>query len=89
MEDSMSEKLRATWKGDDPPTRFHAGIPARDLDEDDWQSLTKGERATARKSPLYDVKTDAEMRGEPRGDPDPDEDDDQALADVAPTEGGD
>ena len=44
------------------PVEFLPGIPARDLTEEDYQALTVEQRAAVRASPLYDAKTDAEMR---------------------------
>lgn len=45
------------------PTEFLAGIPARDLQEEEWQLLTNEQRADVRASPLYDVKTDSQIKG--------------------------
>lgn len=52
---------RATFKGDG--REFLDGIPARHLEEDDWQGLSAEQRKTVRESSLYDVKTDAQMSG--------------------------
>lgn len=54
--------IRARFKGEGGA--YHTGIPARDLSEDDWEELTTEQRETARKSALYDVKSNREM--EPR-----------------------
>ena len=45
------------------PVEHIGGIPARDLEEEEWQALTNEQRAAVRASSLYDVKTDAAMRG--------------------------
>lgn len=50
--------IRAKYKGDG---EFYHGIPARDLDEDEWQVLDNEQRQLLRSSALYDVKTDREM----------------------------
>lgn len=57
----MSEKQRALYRGD--RKRFVNGVPARNLSEDDWNSLDSEHQAEVRTSDLYDVRTDAEMRG--------------------------
>jgi hypothetical protein len=54
--------IRARYKGDG--SEFHAGIPARSLDEEEYQALDTEQRKLVRESPLYDVKTDAQMGGE-------------------------
>lgn len=63
--------LRASFKGprdsDGVPATYLNGIPARDLDEDEWQALTTEERDTVRRSGLYDVKTDAEVHPPKKG----------------------
>jgi hypothetical protein len=53
--------IRARYKGNG--SEFHAGIPARNLEEEDYQALDVEQRKVVRESPLYDVKTDAEMAG--------------------------
>ena len=45
------------------PVGHLTGIPARDLSEDEWQSLNADQRKMVRDSGLYDVKTDAQMSG--------------------------
>ena len=42
---------------------FIAGVPNADLQEEEYQALTNEERRMVRESGLWDVKTDAEMRG--------------------------
>ncbi len=42
--------------------------PARALTEDDWQALSADQRKYVRSSPLYQVKTDEEVRRAKRGD---------------------
>lgn len=55
--------IRARYKGNG--SEFHAGIPARNLEEEDYQALDAEQRRVVRESPLYDVKTDAEMHSSP------------------------
>jgi hypothetical protein len=52
------------------PQEFLNGIPASDIDEDQWQQLDSEQRAAVREArrggdgkPLYDVATDREMSG--------------------------
>lgn len=46
--------IRAHWRGNPADeTEHHYGIPARSLDEDDWEQLDTEQRETVRKSPLY------------------------------------
>lgn len=80
----MPDQIRARWKGGNPENGYLPGIPARDLDEDEWRDLSNEERASARRSPLYTVKTNAQMDGGG-----PPEDDDEAPGEPAPDEGGD
>ena len=47
--------IRARFKPT-PEGEFHPGIPARDLDDDDYQALDTEARALVRKSPLYDYR---------------------------------
>jgi hypothetical protein len=64
---------RAHYRGrldaNDVPQEFLNGIPAMDIDEDQWQQLTTEQRAAVRDAkreggkPLYDVATDREMTG--------------------------
>lgn len=57
--------LRARFLGqaerDTGPLAFLEGVPARDLDEDDYRALSGAQRAAVRQSALYDVRTDQEM----------------------------
>lgn len=57
--------IRARFKGGEG--EFLLGVPARNLDEDEYQALSAEQRADVRNSGLYDVKTDAEMA--PRSEP--------------------
>jgi hypothetical protein len=52
---------RAKYKGNGG--EFLEGIPARDLDEDEYQALDADRRKMVRESKLYDTKTDAQMSG--------------------------
>ncbi|HEY7061729.1 MAG TPA: hypothetical protein VII06_09630 [Chloroflexota bacterium] len=36
-------------------TEFHAGIPARDLTDEEWELLSEDEQATVEASALYEV----------------------------------
>jgi hypothetical protein len=59
--------IRAKFTGpknaDGVAEEFLHGIPARDLDEDeDWAGLTTEQKDEVRKSGLYDVKTERDMR---------------------------
>lgn len=45
--------IKARFKGDG--SEFHAGIPARDLTDEDWQSLDEDERTLVLASKLYNV----------------------------------
>ncbi len=51
--------IRAAYKGDGG--EYLAGIPARNLDEDDYQALDAEQRKAVRESSLYGYKTDKEM----------------------------
>lgn len=63
------DPVRATFKGrlndDGTPVEFHAGLPARDITESEYQAMSAEERAAVRASPLYDTKTDREVAGKP------------------------
>lgn len=49
--------IRAKWKGNpDEPTEFHYGIPARDLEDEDYDALDNEQRQTVRSSKLYDYR---------------------------------
>lgn len=61
--------IRARYKGDG--SEFYAGIPARNLDEEEYQALDVEQRKLVRESPLYDVKTDAQMGGSEPANPTP------------------
>lgn len=75
--------VRATYKGDG--FAFHSGIPARDLEQEEYAALTKEERATLRESPLYDVLTDAEYRAKKtEGDPEPEAEEVEPPPDPTP-----
>lgn len=50
---AIRAKFKPTEAGE-----FHEGIPARDLDDDDYAALDNEQRATVRKSPLYDYRPD-------------------------------
>jgi hypothetical protein len=56
--------IRARWKGAEG--EFVYGVPARNLSEDEYAALTPEQRAEVRASGVYDVKTEAEMAGEPK-----------------------
>lgn len=60
---------RAKWKGLTDPDAIgyehHGGIPARDLDDDEYRALTADQRETVRKSPLYDYRTEDEVAKSP------------------------
>lgn len=43
------------------PRAYVEGIPARGLDEDEWDALTAEQRKAVRDSGLYEVRTDREM----------------------------
>lgn len=62
----MPDAIRAT-RTKVTPDEFYNGIPNRSLTEDDWQALPVELRDVARKSPLYEVKTNDEMKAELRG----------------------
>lgn len=49
--------LRARFKPT-PEGEFHPGIPARDLDQDDYDALDSEQRAVVRTSPLYDYRAE-------------------------------
>jgi hypothetical protein len=55
----MPEKFRALYKGDG--SRFHAGIPARHLTQDEFDALDETQRALLRGSDLYEVRSEREM----------------------------
>lgn len=55
--------VRAKFKPT-PEGEFHPGIPARDLDEDDYQALDNEQRALVRKSPLYDYRPERDTPAE-------------------------
>lgn len=46
-----------------PEGEFHPGIPARDLDDDDYQALDNDQRALVRNSPLYDYRPERSASG--------------------------
>lgn len=52
--------IRAKYTGDG--REYLEGVPARDLEEEDYQALDSDQRAAVRGSDLYDTKTDAQMR---------------------------
>jgi outer membrane biosynthesis protein TonB len=75
--------IRATYKGDG--FAFHAGIPARNLEQEEYAALTNEERALLRESPLYDVLTDAEYRAKKQeGDPEPEAEDVEPTPEPTP-----
>lgn len=41
---------------------FYAGIPARDLSDEDWRALTPAQQALVKESPLYEIKTPAKKK---------------------------
>jgi hypothetical protein len=51
--------VKATFKGkrdkDGLAEEFHTGIPARDLTDEDWETLDKDEQDTVMASKLYNV----------------------------------
>ncbi|HXI17968.1 MAG TPA: hypothetical protein VNM48_16520 [Chloroflexota bacterium] len=51
--------IRATYKGDG--TEYLLGVPARNLDEDDYLALDSEQRKAVRESSIYAYKTDKEM----------------------------
>ena len=51
--------IRAKYKGNG--AEFHEGIPARDIDDDEYQAMDADQRKMLRDSALYDTKTDAQM----------------------------
>lgn len=59
--------IRAKFTGaidaEGKPREYLQGIPARDLDEDEWKAFTNEQRAEVRGSAIYRTKTDAEMSG--------------------------
>jgi hypothetical protein len=76
--------IRATYTG--AGDQFHRGIPARDLEQEEYAALTNEQRAMLRESPLYDVLTDAEYRAKKQeGEPDP-EPEPEAEAEAATDE---
>jgi len=58
----------ATYKGrrDDAgvPQEFLSGIPARDLDEADWEALSEAQQDAVRASELYTVRGAARKTAE-------------------------
>lgn len=42
-----------TYKGDG--TEFHEGIPARDMDQEDWERLSLDQQTLVLDGPLYDA----------------------------------
>jgi hypothetical protein len=62
--------VKATWKGktgkDGLVEEFHTGIPARDLTDDDWNTLSKDEQDTVKASKLYNVLGVADSTEEDR-----------------------
>lgn len=51
--------IRARWKGNpENPTEHHYGIPARDLEQEEYDALDNEQRKTVRESPLYDYRPD-------------------------------
>lgn len=59
--------LRARYTGDG--TAYLNGIPARNLDEDEFEALSADDRRRVRASGLYDVRTDAEMHPAAKSEP--------------------
>lgn len=47
--------IRAKFKPT-PDGQYHTGIPARDLEQEDYDALDNDQRALVRKSPLYDYR---------------------------------
>lgn len=45
--------IKAKFKGDG--SEFHSGIPARDLTDEEYDSLSKEDQAVVLASPLYNV----------------------------------
>lgn len=54
--------IRAKYKGDG--AGYHTGIPARDISEEEWDSLPDELKATASASPLYELRGEARREGE-------------------------
>jgi len=59
--------VRAKWKGgevrpDDPNFEYINGVPTRDLEDDDWDSLTEAQQANVKASKLYDIPSRSEQR---------------------------
>lgn len=53
--------IKARWKGksaDDPDFEFVNHVPAKSLDEEEWDALDPELKEAVRKSPLYDVRVD-------------------------------
>lgn len=52
----MADVVRARYKGRDTGEGlpFHAGVPARDLTDSEFDALDEDGKDTVRKSPLYD-----------------------------------
>lgn len=46
--------LKAKWKGGNDG-EYHAGIPSRDLTDEDWHNLNKDQKDTVLASKLYNV----------------------------------
>lgn len=51
--------IKARYKGNGE--EFHMGIPKRDLTEEEYDALDADEKKLLRSSPIYDVRTEAEM----------------------------
>lgn len=53
----------AKWKGslneDGTPMEFHGGIPARDIEEEEFAVMSDAQKVTLAHSRLYDLRRDA------------------------------
>lgn len=59
--------VKASWQGKQPDEAGHEfldGVPARSLDDAEYDGLTAEQRAAVRKSGLYDVKPDGKKGGD-------------------------
>lgn len=57
----MPDKQRALYRGDGK--RFLNGVPAQNLSEEAYQSLTDDQKTEVQNSDLYEFRSDAEMAG--------------------------
>lgn len=77
------ETIRAT-RSKHNPDEFHNEIPNTDLTEGFWKTLGKDTRDMIRKSPLYDVKTNDQVKAEQPDATDAEMDEDSEAAAAEP-----